>query len=280
MAFERPGGRVLDYQMCRYGKSRLLVRGPKQRLTPPYTLFFGGTETFGRFVARPFPDLIASRVGLKTVNMGCVNAGLDAFASDPSLLTAAARSETTVIQVVGAHNLTNRFYTVHPRRNDRFITATPLLRNLYPEVDFTEFSFTRHMLTALETVSPERLQTVATELQDVWLQRMKLILREAGPSCVLLWLADAVPPQSALSILDGADPLFVDVPMMAQVGAMADVLVEAIPSRPAREAGTDGMVFTEFETPTARETAGPAVHDEVASHLIPVLDRLRRKGAA
>ncbi len=60
----------------------------------------------------------------------------------------------TVIQVMGAHNMSNRFYAVHPRRNDRFLRASlGCCKTIYPEVDFTEFNFTRHMLTALATHS-------------------------------------------------------------------------------------------------------------------------------
>ena len=74
----------------------------------------------------------------------------------------------TVVQVMGAQNLTNRFYTVHPRRNDRFLRAAPDLQALYPEVDFTEFHFTRHLLRTLRWSSADRFEVVAEELRAVW----------------------------------------------------------------------------------------------------------------
>ena len=54
-----------------------------------------------------------------------------------------------MIQVSGAQNLSNRFHAVHPRRNDRFLRASTLLKTIYRDVDFTEFNFTRHLLTTL-----------------------------------------------------------------------------------------------------------------------------------
>lgn len=274
MAYEHPGGGALDYRTCRYGTSRLLFRGPKARLVPPYTVFFGGTETFGRFVPRPFPALLGDQLGLTAVNMGCINAGLDAFAGDETLRDAARRAETVVIQVVGAHNLTNRFYRVHPRRNDRFLGATEALRALYPEVDFTEFAFTRHMLTTLEHTCAARFAEVVEVLQARWAAQMDTLTEAAGGRVVLLWLADGPPPQEAASIVDGNDPLFVDTVMMARLAARADHLVQVMPSRAALEAGTRGMVFSEFEADIAAATVGPAVHVEIAEALAPVLRRL------
>lgn len=275
MAYVRPGSGGLDYSLCRYGASRLLVRGPKQRLVPPYTIFFGGSETFGRFVARPFPELLVETGGLRCVNMGCINAGVDAFADDPALIAAAARADATVIQILGAHNLSNRFYTVHPRRNDRFIGATPELAALYPEVDFTEFSFTRHLLTTLERTCPDRFAKVIDALQSRWMAQMTSLIDRCGARTILLWIGPSRPPQEARQIASGPDPLFVDVAMIARLAARADDLVTVVPSAAARAAGTRGMVFDEVEAPVAAQTAGPAVHAEIADALGPVLAAYR-----
>ncbi len=57
MAYENLGESALDYVPCRYGKSKLLFRGPKRKLTAPYVAMIGGTETYGKFVETPFPAL-------------------------------------------------------------------------------------------------------------------------------------------------------------------------------------------------------------------------------
>ncbi len=36
---------------------------------------------------------------------------------------------------MGAQNLSNRFYAVHPRRNDRFLRASTLMKTIFREVD-------------------------------------------------------------------------------------------------------------------------------------------------
>ena len=131
MAYEYPGDGSLDYYPCRYGTSRVLFRGPRRDLDRPYVAMLGSTETYGKFVPEPYPALTEAATGLRVVNLGYVNAGLDLYLKDPEVLDTAARARVTVVQIMGAQNLSNRFYTVHPRRNDRFTGPTPLLRALF-----------------------------------------------------------------------------------------------------------------------------------------------------
>ena len=51
-AYSRGG---LDYRHCRYGTSRLAFRGPEARAESPYVAALGGSATFGKFVAQPWP---------------------------------------------------------------------------------------------------------------------------------------------------------------------------------------------------------------------------------
>ena len=149
MAYAYPGAGALDYFLCHYEGSRLLFRGPSRGLENPFVAVLGATESYGKFVERPYADLLQGRLGLNVVNLSCVNAGVDVYLHEEPITRIAARAEVAVVQVMGAQNISNRFYAVHPRRNDRFLGATPLLRSVYRTVDFTEFSFTRHLLTVL-----------------------------------------------------------------------------------------------------------------------------------
>ena len=149
MAFAFPGAAALDYSVCTYGNSKVQFRGPRCDLSGSYVACLGGTETFGKFLPDPYPALLRDVLGVPTANLGCVNAGIDVFLNEPAITDVAAGARVTVVQIMGAQNLSNRFYTVHPRRNDRFVHAAPGLRALYRDIDFTEFHFTRHLLGAL-----------------------------------------------------------------------------------------------------------------------------------
>ena len=80
-------------------------------MTEPYIAVLGGTEVFGRFVAHPFPDLIQEWTGLPVANFGVAQAGLSLFSEEPWLLDAGSRSDLTVLQILGAQNMSNRLYS-------------------------------------------------------------------------------------------------------------------------------------------------------------------------
>ena len=65
------------------------------------------------------------------VNFGSVNGGVDAFVNDPTIMAACHDAQLTVVQIMGANFLSNRFYSVHPRRNDRFLRASTVLQAIY-----------------------------------------------------------------------------------------------------------------------------------------------------
>ncbi|MFX0543963.1 DUF6473 family protein [Roseovarius sp. S1116L3] len=271
MAYEKLGATPLDYMPCRYGTSKLLFRGPKRDLTGRYVAFLGGTETYGKFVPRPYPALVEAKMGVPCVNFGWPNAGLDVLLHDGDVIGAASRAEVTVLQVLGAQNMSNRYYTVHPRRNDRFVQASPLLRAIFPEVDFTEFHFTRHMLGCLAHIAPERFAAVRRELQDAWVARMKLLLSRIDGPIILLWMS-AHPPQARADDPDLADdPAFVTCAMLAAVQGPKVEMVEAPYSAVARAEGTRGMAFSQFEASAAAELPGPTAHRDVVGAILPAL---------
>ena len=276
MAYAFPGEGALDYYPCNYGTSRLTFRGPRRSLDRPYIVFLGGAETYGKYVPEPFADLVEDEVGYAAINLGCINAGPDVYLSEPELIRIAQGAEAVVLQIMGAANLSNRFYTVHPRRNDRFIAATPLLRTLFRDVDFTEFHFTRHLLTTLEATSKERFEMVAEGLRQTWTQRMADLLEVLPKRTVLLWMADTAPePRAQCRGLRG-DPVLVDRAMVAEIVPKAQAYVEAVTSPKARQASLEGMAFAALEALAAGALPGPAVHREVAARLAQALDGVIR----
>src|SRR5210317_223864 len=89
----------LSYSPCRYGSSRMLFRGPRKRLDLPYLAFIGGTETYGKFLEKPFPTLVEKAMRQTCVNFGCMNGGIDAFVNDPTIMDICAEADLTVVQV-------------------------------------------------------------------------------------------------------------------------------------------------------------------------------------
>jgi Domain of unknown function (DUF6473) len=264
MAYVYPGAAAPEDAACRYGSSRLLFRGPQRDVRGQYCVVLGGTETYGRYVARPFPDLVEQALGVPVVNLGLPNAGLDAFVQDADVMHLVGAARAVVVQVLGAQNLSNRFYAVHPRRNDRFLGAHACLRALFPEVDFTEFNFTRHLLQSLYRVSTDRFALVAGELRGVWLERMKALLAQAQRP-MLLWAAPVAPLVGTGRLEDRLYPTLVTDSMMAAVRPLAVGCVEVEVRAEAHALLVDAA---------AVGTPGPAAHTAITRALVPVLQQV------
>ena len=282
MKHDEIDGAGLHYAPCRYGLSRIFFRGPKRRLDSPYIAFIGGTETFGKFIDRPLPALVEREIGQTCVNLGCVNGGVDAFVNDPTIMATCHDADVTVVQVMGANYLSNRFYSVHPRRNDRFLRASTVMQAIFSDVDFADFTFTRHMLTTLHAKSPERFDIVVSELREAWVARMRNMLNQIGPRTVLLWFSrealsdvawDARPSRLA------ADPLFITASMIDQLRPQVMNVVEALPSDVALSMGTKGMYYSPVQAKAASEMLGIGCHQEAAAKLVPVLRNILQKAA-
>jgi hypothetical protein len=273
MSYARSGAGALDYNLCHYEGSRLLFRGPARRFDRPYVAVLGATESYGKFVERPYSNLVQGRLGLDVVNLACVNAGVDVYLHEAPILRLATKAEAVVVQVMGAQNITNRYYRVHPRRNDRFLGATPLLQALYRNVDFTEFSFTRHLLSTLRAVSREKFAVVVAELRRVWVERMVLLSKQLPERRILLWMGDAPPSDAPTGILR-RDPWLIDGQMIAALRPHFSDFVEVIPSREARAEGLEGRVCSEMEQAVATAMPGQTFHRDVAERLSEVLEKI------
>lgn len=257
--------------------SRIFFRGPRRRLDQPYLAFVGGTETFGKFIDKPVPALVERELKETCVNFGCVNGGVDAFVNDATIMAACHDAKVTVVQIMGANYLSNRFYSVHPRRNDRFLRASTVMQAIYNEVDFADFTFTRHMLGSLYERSPERFDIVVQELREAWVARMKNMLSQIGPRCVLFWFSKEELSDRPWNMRENpmqADPLFITASMIDALRPQAMEVVVTNPSEIALGQGTKGMFYSPMQAKAAAEMLGPACHHEAAAQLTPVLRRI------
>jgi hypothetical protein len=276
MAYAFPSAGALDFATCTYGGSRLTFRGPKRDTERAFVSVIGGSDAYGKFVRAPFPDLLERTLGLPVANLGQQNAGIDVFLNDPTTLEIAAKSSVAVIQLLGPQNNSNRFYAVHPRRNDRFLAAKPALRELFPKVDFTEFNFTRHLLLTLQHQSPEKFQILATELRQVWTLHMRHLLAQLPCPKLLVWISETAPvaAQDADDLF--ANPMLIDREMIAGIARLATQVVQAIPSPEARVMGLEGMDFAPQDLPSAAASLGPYAHREICDTLHPIIEEQLR----
>lgn len=256
MGVHDTGTEVPGSGLVRIGTSGLRCRGPLVAGADA-TVFLGGSETLGRFVAHPFSMLLNDVCG-QTVNFGVAHAGVDCLLGLVGELDDSLRGRRFVVQLPCAANLTNSFFRVHPRRNDRLVAVTPALQRLFPEVDYSEFSFVRALLVALRDRSGARYGCVQNELRATWIRRMRLLVAHLPGEVRLLWLAGRGPL--------GAEPAIVTDDMVAAL--RRPCLRMAV-----EPAGVDttGMVFAPQDTAAARHMPGPRQHRDIAQALVPWL---------
>ncbi len=261
MAYVFPGGTPVDYAPCRYGGSRLEFRGPFRPLQRGYMVALGGSETFGRDQKLPWPVLLEQSIGQMVVNLGLPNAGPDVYLRDPAIQDIAAGASLAIIQLPGAVNLSNRFYSVHPRRNDRVLRITPELHELYPEMDFIEFNFTNHLVSRLRDADSDRFELLHKELRAVWVARMSELLARLPARTVLVWLATAqLREAGVLGSGPTPTPALVDRAMVAAVAGGKPVLEIVVD--PA------GFDFGQAGSPAA----SMLTHRQIADAVLPLVD--------
>lgn len=271
MTIQSMGQTALEYMQCRYGRSKLVFRGPRKRLETDYVAFLGGTETYGKFMPQPFPDLVEQGLDVRCVNFGCVNAGPDVFLGDPFVPGAYSKARVTVLELTGAANLSNQFYSVHPRRNERFLKPSMLMQTIFWVTDFTEFTFTRHLLSTLQSDVLEKYEIAVDELRQAWLARIRSLLAKIDGKVILLW---AKPPMTAQLGPLGGHPLFVDRAMMEKIGQSLTGIVEVdLPSHDAA-LRREGMSYTEVNQPAATDLWGAPAHQLVAAEVTNALTKM------
>jgi len=223
----------------------------------------GGSEVYGRYLERPWPTLLEGQVSRIVVNLGIENAGIDAYLNDPGAIVTAAKADVCVVHLACSHNTSNRFYSVHPRRNDRSLKASESLKSLYPEMDFTEVHFTRHLLKRLQAICPDRFDLVAGEARHAWRARMRHLISQMDGAVVLLWF-NPTPLMDGNAGLGEGDPFLTRALVQSFAPHVRDI-VEVVP--PDWRAGHEAMVVPPLEETRAEHLPGPAAHGLLAQVL-------------
>lgn len=275
---------LFDYDTYLFGRTHQVFRGPMPDLRHPYIVCLGSSHTFGRFTNYPFSSMVEQDVGKPVINFGTEGVGPGFFISDPDILHVANGAKLVIIEAMSARPLSNRMYMVRARRNERLAKPSSLLRGLYPDVDFRQFSGVAGMLDVLYETDPERFRLLENEMQNAWIGRMQSLLNEIVVPKILFWFAEREPDQTP-----GRDappkawgyPHFVDGAMIDSVRMMTDRYVECISSEGLPQDLTQSGKPVLFQPTgraitTNRALPSPEMHLLAADELRPAISRLLR----
>ena len=224
----------------------------------------GGDETYGRFVERPFAAILEEKLDRRCLNLGSLFCGVEALCSDAGLFKLLNRAELCVLQAPGILSQTNHFYRVHPRRNDRVLTPTSGLIDLYPEVDFTDVHFVHHMMSRLHSHQDARFEIVVDELRRNWVRQISGLLHRLEVPVILLGLRvvhhkdrDHQKERTVVTpeMFEALRPLCADlIEVSTAVSGQSDAL--------------EDMLFGTLQQPMAEHMIGPAAHKTIADALL------------
>ncbi|MCG7522067.1 DUF6473 family protein [Ruegeria sp. Ofav3-42] len=265
MSYHQTGSGEPGHDVCQYDGSRLWFRGARRVLDWPYMACAGGDETYGRFVERPFAAILEERLERRILNLGCLFSGVDALCHDRGLFELLNGADICVVQAPGLLGQSNRFYRVHPRRNDRFLAPTQDLRNLYPELDYTDVHFVRHLLTCLQGFHDARFEVVVDELRRGWIRQVGDFLQRLKAPVVLLRL-------QVLRDAEGTDhpeiaKVCVTDQMIEAIGVHCVACVDLKTQVCGQSDELEDMLFGTMQQPMAEHMIGPAAHRAIAAAL-------------
>lgn len=256
---------------CTYGLSRLQFRGPRRPTEGRFVACLGGSDTIARYAPTPFPDLVETAIGEICVNLGVQAAGPDVYLHDPALKSLRHDAAATILQAPSATNLSNDYFRVHPRRNDRFVAPTDRLIRLFPEVDFAEISFTGHLISRLRAVDEARFAMVRTSLQAAWLTRMTQLIETTPGPVVLLWFSALGEGADGGVLYPAHSTAFVSQEMITALSDCVDATVQVAEHRN----DVSGLAFPPLDALAAQNALSLAAHQTAARALRgPVMNAL------
>lgn len=182
---------------------RFRVRKLVGDLHTPHFAVLGGTESYGRFMRRPYPVSVSGRVGLTCRNYGTLNAGMGAYKQILSFDVMSPETRSCVIEAPPILQVENPYFDVHPVRNDRMVRVKRPYRLLFPDVDVAAATFVGHLWRLSDAADRGAALHMARVLRELWLEGMgDLISRINCPVHILHFQSDMAGPKITLPMLN------------------------------------------------------------------------------
>lgn len=228
MSYQERDAHIVDYQLYELPGVRPypgdgMFRGPRVA-SDRYIACIGAAQVFGCFCPRPFPALLAERLGVETMNLGHGGAAPTFHRSNARLLRYINDARLVIVQVMSGRSQSSSAFRVTHHGMEGVRTRDGL------RMTAQEF------FEDLVEHSPERVAAVVQETKANYVRDMIALLDAIRPPTILFWFSQREPryrPELALPIwrLLGAFPHLVDEPMLAALRARADEYVECVSRR-------------------------------------------------
>lgn len=264
---DRAGGFDYElYQLPTLGGREF--RGPPVNTSAPYLAFIGASQTFGRFVPRPFPCLLGTRLGIPVLNLAVGGAGPRHYLAR-NYLELINGAEAVVIQVMSGRSASNSLFD-----NSESGGMIGHVRGEQSTVRADEF-YSR----LGQSSSKPRFEAIVNETRNDYMSSFIQLLRKIVVPKILFWFSRRHPqyaedyekiPEAVL----GDFPQLVNQSMVQRLAAFSDDYVECISKQGLphplwqSDQSIDGAVYREgilenhsYPSPAMHIAAADALED-------------------
>ena len=224
-AYQDMDQEIINYNLWNLwtSQSGFSLRGPKPgRLEPgTYCTSLGAAYTFGRFVQRPYVELLGIALQLPSLNLGFAGVG-PSFYNDP-------QNQALIDLVNNSKFVTIAIFSGRSQANSRFKTAQYSQEQYILENgDSVPADFAYQQL--LETATEQEIAALVAETRAAYLHEFSQLLARIRVPKVLLWFSKREPhyestPESVFTLLSGF-PHMVNQPMIDLLRPQCDAYIE------------------------------------------------------
>jgi Domain of unknown function (DUF6473) len=221
--YQRIDGHFIDYELYELPRVRGSFRGPPVD-GEDYVACLGGAQTFGRFVQKPFPKLLAETLGISALNLGRGGASPTFPLSDPALLDYVNRARLVIVQVFSGRSQSNSLFQI--------VGHGMVGVNLANRSEASADEFYSWLLGQ----DKELARKIIAETRENYVRSMTQLFDAIVKPKILLWFSVRKPDYqeeltSSLHRLWAEFPQLVNRPMMDQLQNRCDLYVECVSRR-------------------------------------------------
>lgn len=238
---------VTDYQCFELPGTGLWFRGPApERLGQGnYFTAIGAAQTFGCFCDRPYPLILAERLGLPGLNLGYSGAGPGFYRGRKEILRVINDSAFCIVQVMSGRSVSNSLLDnpdglAYGRRRSDGTPATA--EQIFDEAIAHELERlpliplrAKKLALGMSGLPLPRIRTLVEESQQDWVESYDNLLHAITVPKILLWFSvrtpDHTPRYHRQSALLGKYPQLIDTQTLDRIRPFADAYAQCVSRR-------------------------------------------------
>ena len=219
--YQKHDDELVDFQLWKMDGLTHLFRGPKpvNLNRGEFFICMGAAQTFGRFVPKPFPALVAEKLNLQVLNAGHAGAGPLFFLQQKKILEIANSAKFAIVQVMSGRSESNTLFT--SKNGTAKLTRKIDGKTNQAEIIYDDF---------LAGASYGEIEKLVAETRLLYTQHFIELLQKIRVPKILFWFSERKPEYNQsyenARKLFGKFPHLVNSEMVEKIRPFADHYVE------------------------------------------------------